>query len=158
MAAPLRIQSAATNYFNIQCHDGHPPTFEGLALALGFTSFNQLRTAILNDNHPQDSRDIIVMACAHLADEYQQNGLLETLNPQFIKYLLSAYLNITEKHEVATSSDNTFTIRWEQPQQTSIDKANQEARAITKEDIAATASSKTLLENELRDLELQDIL
>ena len=98
------------------------------------------------------------MACAHLADEYQQNGLLETLNPQFIKYLLSAYLNITEKHEVATSSDNTFTIRWEQPQQTSIDKANQEARAITKEDIAATASSKTLLENELRDLELQDIL
>ena len=158
MASPERLQSAATNYFNIQCTANTPPTFEGLALAVGFTSFNQLRTNILNENHPQPSRDILVIACAHLADLYQQNGLLETMNPQFIKYLLSAYLNITEKHEMATTSENTFTIRWEQPPATSIDKANAEARQITKESIAATATSKTLLEEELRQLELEDLM
>lgn len=158
MAAPDRLQIAATNYFNLQCTTIAPPTFEGLALAVGFTSFNQLRTNILNDNHPQPSRDILVMACAHLADLYQQNGLLETMNPSFIKYLLSAYLNITEKHELATTSDNTFTIRWEQPPPSSIDQANQAARIRTKEDLAKTATSTTLLSAELKELELEDLM
>ena len=98
------------------------------------------------------------MACAHLADTYQQNGLLETLNPQFIKYLLSAYLNISEKHEIASKSDSTFTIRWEQPPPTSIDEANQAARVRTKEDIAATATSTVLLAEELEELELAELM
>ena len=156
MASPPRLSAALQTYFNTQIGPDRPPTFEGLALCAGFSSFAQMRQAILDDSHPQPSRDYLVIACAHIADAYEQQGLLDRLNPTFIKYLLSAYLNISEKHisERSSTEDRTITVRWVEEQPTSQLVSNNKERAR----IAQTTTSKQALADELADLELEDIL
>ena len=157
MASTERLTAALHSYFNVQIGPERPPTFEGLALAAGFHSFAQLREAIMNENHPQASRDQLIIACAHIADAYQQHGLLESMNPSFIKYLLSAYLNISEKHlnESSITEDKTITIRWDSGNAHDMSK---DAQAAERTRIAATTTSKTALEDELRELEIDEIL
>ena len=159
MASPPRLSAALQTYFNTQIGPDRPPTFEGLALCAGFSSFAQMRQAILNDGHPQPSRDYLVIACAHIADAYEQQGLLDRLNPTFIKYLLSAYLNISEKNisERSSTEDRTITVRW-------VDDTNPSTRPTSqlvsqeRARIAQTTTSKQALADELADLELEDIL
>ena len=116
MGHPQRLQTAAEAYLNLVAHPQEPPTFEGLALACGFSSFNQMKTAIITpDQHPEESQHILIQACAHIAHIYQQNSLVDNLNSSFVKYLLSAYLNISEKHSTTHTEDRTITIKWEQP-------------------------------------------
>jgi len=155
MGDSVRLGSALTSYLNFQSRPGQPPTFEGLALAAGFSSFAQLRQAILNDKHPQASVDMLIIACAHIADHYQQNGLLETLNPAFIKYLLSAYLNISEKSisESNITDNKTITITWaSSPDENHLPTPEERTR------IAATSTSTKALEDELRELEYEELL
>jgi len=158
MGHPGRLYSALSAYFNTQVTPTSPPTFEGLALCAGFSSFAQLRAAVVDDSHPQLSRDHLVIALTRIADHYQQNGLLETLNPTFIKYLLSAYLNISEKHETTAheTSDRTITVRWVEDSPNSTSDLVDEAR--TKASLRAASTSKQALADELAELSIEDIL
>ena len=157
MASPERLSAALSAYFNHQIGPHRPPTFEGLALAAGFNSFAQLKATILDENHPQPSRDQLIIACAHIADAYQQHGLLDNMNPSFIKYLLSAYLNISEKHlqESSITEDKTITIRWASDNARDL---GADAQAAERQRITQTTTSQTALEDELRELELEEIL
>lgn len=154
MAHTPRLTQSVSDYFTVVTGPSAPPTFEGLALAAGFNSFAQMRKAITDteSSYPQESKDALIIGCAHIADVYQQNGLLETLNPAFIKYLLSAYLNISERSvsEAHSTEDKTITIRWATPEEFTPSPLEQQAQ---RQKIAATATSKTLLADELAELE-----
>ena len=160
MADPTRLASALTCYLNFSIGPTRPPTFEGLALAAGFNSFAQLKQAVLNDSHSSESRDALIIACAHVADHYQQHGLLESLNPSFIKYLLSAYLNISEKHlhESHTTADKTITIRWEDPAALDDPHHDPTRALVERQRIAETTTSQQALKDELAELELEELL
>lgn len=155
MGAPDRLGAAASVYLSAMTTKDNPPTFEGLALACGFHSFNQMRSAIINDAHPQASRDTLVIACAHIADMYQKHGLTEQLNPSFIKYLLSAYLNISEKHLTESTGDTTITLRWaDNPGKAAADPSTKAKQAQLRQAAATTKS----LEQELEELEIEEIM
>jgi len=152
MGDAQRLSDALSNYFKLQVTEEVPPTFEGLALAAGFSSFSQMKQALFDDKHSQVSKDTIVIACARIADHYQQCGLMERLNPGFIKYLLSAYLNISERSiaESQHTEDKTITVRWQE--------GPQDVAAPTKEAIKQTARDTRALADELADLELEELL
>jgi len=90
------------------------PTPESFARALGFANFNSLKKAIENIDHPEDSRHYLLIGCSILADFLTRVGLTEKLNQSFGKFLMSAYLGISEKTEVYTQEDKRIVVLWGQ--------------------------------------------
>jgi hypothetical protein len=98
-----------------------PPTPEGLARSVGFTSFMALRDSIKKfyDTH-RLSADLLLAACSTVLDYYQQKGLTDSLSQQFIKFLSSAYFGVSEKQVTESrstiSQSVTITINSHQPE------------------------------------------
>ena len=158
MSAPTRLADALSDYFTLGTSSDSPPTFEGLALAAGFSSFNAMKAAATNDKNPEDARELVLRACATVAHIYQQNGLLDKYSPPFVKYLLSAYLSISEKSitESNITDNKTITVQW----RTEPPKAHPSHGAYqpTRQQIRDTATHAHQLEQELRELEIEDLL
>ena len=97
----------------IENDEGPPPTPEGLARAVGFTSFSQLRSTLKTYHKDyKTATDFLVSACSIILDYYQQQGLTDRLSQQFIRFLSSAYFDISEKtmQETTITENKTITI------------------------------------------------
>ena len=119
-----------------------------------------MKAAATSDKHPEDSRELILRACATVAHVYQQNGLLESYSPPFVKYLLSAYLSISEKSitESNITDNKNITVQWRtEPPKAHPSHANLPGQP-TRQQIRDTATHAKALEEELRELEIEDLL
>jgi len=90
------------------------PTPETYARAVGFSSFKSLIAAAENNEYPEESRHYLVTGCSVIADLYTRAGMMDRMNTQFTKFIMSAALGINEKVETKTEIDNRVTISWGQ--------------------------------------------
>lgn len=90
------------------------PTPEAYARHLGFATFKNLIATIENAEHPEASRHYLASGCSVIADLYTRAGMMDKMNTQFVKFVMSAALGINEKTEVKTEVDNRVTISWGQ--------------------------------------------
>ena len=88
------------------------PTPEALARSLGFANFNSMRRAMEDQSYPEPSRYYLFTACSILADMLTRAGLTSKLDQRFTKFIMSAYMNISEKTEQYTQTDNHVHITW----------------------------------------------
>lgn len=88
------------------------PTPETYARAIGFSSFKSLISAAENNDYPEESRHYLVTGCSVIADLYTRAGMMDRMNTQFTKFIMSAALGINEKVETRTEVDNRITISW----------------------------------------------
>jgi hypothetical protein len=92
------------------------PTPEGLATHVGFANFKSMQRAIEDATLPERSRHFLLLGCSMIADVYTKAGLTEALNQRFLKFLMSAYLDISEKNEVRATTDSRLVISWQTPE------------------------------------------
>ena len=92
------------------------PTPEGFAHHMGFASFKTMQRAIEDASLPERSRHYVLTGCGMIADAYTKAGLTGVLDKTFLKFLMSAYLNISEKTETHTTTDARLVVSWATPQ------------------------------------------
>ena len=117
LADPERIKESVIDYFSLcKMDETLRPTPPGMALALGFRSFDSLMRVIKAEeeapgSYPEESMSVLEVARSYLEDFYIQAGLREVMPKEFIKFLLSSYFARSEK--IASEdrkTDNTFTV------------------------------------------------
>lgn len=123
LADPDAVRQATTAYLHQTMPNGPStlsddhPTPEGLARALGFSSFQHMRHAIerrLADPNNAADPDFydstihtILAACSDLQDYYLKHGLSSTLNTAVAKFISSAYFRVNETKESTVTTHNT---------------------------------------------------
>jgi len=65
-----------------------------------------------DQSYPEPSRYYLFTACSVLADMLTRAGLTAKLDQRFTKFIMSAYMNISEKTEQYTQTDNRVHITW----------------------------------------------
>lgn len=117
LADPQRVKDSVIEYFSLcQMDETMRPTPPGLAMAMGFRSFDSLMRTIKTEeeapgSYPEEAMVVLEVARTYLEDYYIQGGLRDSLPKEFIKFLLSSYFSRSEKIAAeANKSDNQFTI------------------------------------------------
>jgi hypothetical protein len=120
MADPDQLRMKVVDYFSMltaDLEDRRHPTPPGLAMALGLRSFDALLHILQvaeedPSTYPEESLDVLHVARTHIEDYYINNGLRETIPHAFLKFLLSAYFNRSEKtiQETLNARDNQLNI------------------------------------------------
>lgn len=117
LADPERVKTSVIDYFSLcQLDETIRPTPPGLAMAMGFRSFDSMMRAMRTEeeapgSYPDEAMAVLEVARTYLEDYYIQAGLREAMPKEFIKFLLSSYFSRSEK--IASESlknDNTFTV------------------------------------------------
>jgi hypothetical protein len=122
MADANQLRLRVVDYFSLindPTNEGPPrhPTPPGLAMALGLRSFDALLRImqVAEDDpsvYPEESLEVLHVARSYLEDHYISHGLREMIPTQFLKFLLSAYFNRSEKtiQETLNAKDNQLNI------------------------------------------------
>jgi hypothetical protein len=81
------------------------PTVPGLALALGFRSKADIQKTLKDasdgiSKYPQECVDMLIMALTKMEDWYIQRGLANAIPPAIMKFMLSAYHDVSEGSQV----------------------------------------------------------
>lgn len=103
LADPERIKNSVIEYFSLcKMDETLRPTPPGLAMAMGFRSFDSLMRVMKTEeeapgSYPEESMLIVDMARSYLEDFYIQAGLREVMPKEFIRFLLSSYFARSEK-------------------------------------------------------------
>ena len=102
MNAPELLDLKVVEYFTFLQAEELPPTPPGLAMALGFSGFSALLKTLQTEEqnpgtYPQDAIYALQRACSYIEDWYVTHGLQEHIPVAFVRFLLSAYHNRSEK-------------------------------------------------------------
>jgi hypothetical protein len=117
LSDPQRVREAVIDYFSLcQLDETARPTPPGLAMAMGFKSFDSMMRAMKLEedspgSYPEEAMSVLEVARTYLEDFYIQGGLRESLPKEFVKFLLSSYFARSEKIAAdQTKNDTTFTV------------------------------------------------
>ena len=147
------LQHNAETYLNQCISDHQPPTPAGLSLALGFSSFSQLKAAMKraiirqtaersSDNADPDTiifepppfLPIIDAAFSHIEDQYLRAALLDEFKATTVQYALAAYFDRQPINKSQTQTEINQTTN--QQIKVIIEDSTTTAPAISEEDKA----------------------
>lgn len=150
------------------------PTPESYAHSLGFSGFAQLKRALDNPDYSEESKYYITIGCSIIADLLTRAGLTDKMPTSFVKFIMSAYLDINEKAELHKTEDNRITIAWGQPMLTPTGEKTNTLQALSHdtshliemerlesalpEGMRMYTSSSTSVNKTTRDLNVSDIM